>query len=62
MYNMKNVAFCMRGAVSTYKDNNLFNNIGNFKQAEDLYKNKNYINLKVVKNSILKHIIQCNPN
>lgn len=55
------VAICMRGAVSIYKNNDLLNQT-HMNNPNDIYINKNYINIKAVKRSIHRHIIQTNSH
>lgn len=54
---MKRVAICLKGAVSKEgSDHDRFYNIN------DVYRPGNYINYRAVGNSVIKHIVQANPN
>lgn len=54
---MKRVAVCLKGAVSKKgKNDDRFYNKG------DLYKPGEYVEYQTVRNSIVKHIVECNPD
>jgi hypothetical protein len=57
---MKRAALCFRGAVSVYPEN--IHSMGKLLKADDLYKNKNYINVEAIHNSLKQHLIQTNSN
>lgn len=57
---MKRAAICFRGAVSLYPEN--IHSMGKLVKPEDLYKNKNYINIEAVSTSVKQHIINTNTD
>jgi hypothetical protein len=58
----KSIAICMRGGVSIYSKRTLFKSNGHLILPEDIYKNKNYVNIYATFLSIKKHIINVNPD